>query len=131
MKTRTASCTCGQLRVQVHGEPLRVGLCHCLACQQRTGSPFGQQASFSDDGFVVTGTASTYVRTGDGGTRATFRFCPTCGSTVYFTAEGREGKVVVPVGAFADPGFPAPTISVYEERMHAWVQLPAGIEHMA
>lgn len=37
---------------------------------------------------------------------------------------------MVPVGAFADPGFPAPTVSVYEERMHAWVQLPAGIEHL-
>ena len=35
------------------------------------------------------------------------------------------------VYAFADPGFPIPTFSVYEERMHSWVSLPAGIEHMA
>jgi hypothetical protein len=46
MSSRTASCTCGQLRVRVDGEPLGVGVCHCLACQQRTGSVFAALASF-------------------------------------------------------------------------------------
>jgi hypothetical protein len=39
--------------------------------------------------------------------------------------------VMVPVGAFAEPGFPAPTISVVEDRMHRWLGLPDGIEHLA
>jgi hypothetical protein len=42
-----------------------------------------------------------------------------------------EGFVVIPVGAFAEPGFPAPSVSVYEERMHAWVGLPQNIQHIA
>lgn len=42
-----------------------------------------------------------------------------------------ESAVAIPVGAFADPTFPGPTISVYEERMHSWVSMPTGIEHMA
>ena len=29
MTSRTASCSCGQLRIQVDGEPLGVGICHC------------------------------------------------------------------------------------------------------
>jgi hypothetical protein len=45
--------------------------------------------------------------------------------------EGREDNIVIPVGAFADPSFPAPTFSVYEERMHSWVTMPEHIEHMA
>ena len=32
------------------------------------------------------------------------------------------------VGAFADPIFPAPTISVYDEHIHSWVALPEGIK---
>jgi hypothetical protein len=36
----------------------------------------------------------------------------------------------VPVGAFADPAFPSPTMSVYEERKHQWLQLPAELEHI-
>jgi len=37
--------------------------------------------------------------------------------------------VVIPVGVFADPGFPPPRLSIYEERMHGWVRLADGIEH--
>jgi hypothetical protein len=43
---------------------------------------------------------------------------------------GLEEFVAVPVGAFADPTFPAPTFSVYEEHMHSWVVMPDGIDHM-
>jgi hypothetical protein len=34
------------------------------------------------------------------------------------------------LGAFAEPSFPVPTVSVYEERMHSWVQMPKDIEHL-
>lgn len=74
--------------------------------------------------------SSGYVRVGDAGTQATFRFCPKCGATVYWTG-GDDETVAIPVGAFADPAFPAPTVSVYEERMHAWVRLPDGVEHIS
>jgi hypothetical protein len=80
-------------------------------------------------GFKVTGRCNEYVRTGDEGSRFRFRFCPHCGATVYYTREGAEELIVVPVGAFADPAFPPPTVSVYEFRKHSWVQVPAGFEH--
>ena len=130
MSRRTGSCSCGQLQIEVEGEPLRVSICHCLACQKRTGSVFGQQARFARSGSKVTGVATEFVRVGDDGSKATFRFCPKCGATVYYTAEGREDMVGVPVGAFADPTFPSPTVSVWEIRKHAWVQLPAEFEHV-
>ncbi|MDB5978961.1 MAG: aldehyde-activating protein [Nevskia sp.] len=125
MSSRTASCFCGQLRIQVEGEPRGVGICHCLACQQRTGSVFAALASFSEP-FKVFGTATEYVRSGDQGGRFRFRFCPVCGTTVFHTEEGEEGGVSVAVGAFADPDFPAPQVSVYDCRRHPWVQLPVG-----
>jgi hypothetical protein len=129
--TRTAACSCGQLTAQVTGEPARVSICHCLACQRRTGSVFGAQARFAREQVAVSGTASEFVRFGDEGSRATFRFCPHCGATVYYTIADRPDMVAIPVGAFAEPGFPAPNVSVYEERMHPWVRLPAAIEHLA
>lgn len=43
---------------------------------------------------------------------------------------GSEDNIAIPVGAFADPAFPAPAFSVYEERMHRWVTMPADIECM-
>jgi hypothetical protein len=47
--TRTATCSCGQLRVIAQGEPVRVSICHCRACQRRTGSAFGIQARWPWD----------------------------------------------------------------------------------
>ena len=131
MPVRVASCSCGRLQARVSGEPIRVSVCHCLACQRRTGSPFSQQARFPADAVSVTGAAREFTRTGDDGGKVCFRFCPQCGSTVTYAAEGLEGFIAIPVGAFADPRFPGPTVSVYEERMHAWVSLPADIEHSA
>lgn len=126
MSSKTASCCCGQLRVEVQGEPLGVGVCHCLACQQRTGSVFAALAGYPTP-FKVIGTATEFLRVGDHGSTFRFRFCPVCGSTVFHTEEGNDRSVSVAVGAFADPGFPAPQDSVYECRRHAWVQLPTDV----
>jgi hypothetical protein len=131
MNTRTASCSCGQLTVNTEAEPVRVSICHCLACQRRTGSVFGAQARFSRAAVTITGESTKYVRVGDEGSKVTFSFCPLCGSTVYYAVEGHDNEsIAIPVGAFADPKFPVPTFSVYEERMHSWVGLPVDIEHM-
>jgi len=130
MSTRHAECSCGQLKVTCEGDPVRVSICHCLACQKRTGSPFGQQARFPADKVKVEGNATTYVRTGDSGGKATFRFCPTCGATVYFEIDKLAGFIAVPVGAFADPGFPSPVISIYGTRKHDWVNVPDHVERM-
>lgn len=126
MSIRTASCCCGQLRIEVEGESLGVGICHCLACQRRTGSVFATLACYAAP-YKVIGTATEYVRAGDQGTRFNFRFCPTCGTTLFHTEEGVDNFVNVAVGGFADPSFPAPSDSVYGCRKHAWVQLPPGI----
>lgn len=129
MHTRFASCSCGQLSAQVIGDPVRVSICHCLACQRRTGSVFAQQARFPKESVTIAGQSTTFDRVGDAGSRATFHFCPRCGSTVYYAAEGLGEFITIPVGAFADPDFPPPQVSVYEERMHRWVNPPHDVEH--
>lgn len=130
MASRTAACCCGQLRIEVEGEPVGVGVCHCLACQQRTGSVFAALATFRPP-FTVSGTATEYLRVGDEGAQFLFRFCPTCGSTVFHTEIGDDKNVCVAIGAFADPSFPAPQVTSYDHRRHPWVQLPPGIRKFA
>jgi hypothetical protein len=131
MPTRIASCNCGKLTATVGEEPIRVSVCHCLACQRRTGSVFGVQARFHSGAVEIKGQSKQYLRVGDEGSRITFNFCPSCGATVYYGIEGLEGSIAIPVGAFAEPAFPAPTFSVYERSKHAWVRMPENIEHMA
>ena len=84
MATRRASCSCGQLTVEVEGDPLRVSICHCLACQRRTGSVFGAQARWAREQARIEGDATEYVRISDEGDERSFFFCPRCGATVYY-----------------------------------------------
>lgn len=129
MTTRRASCSCGQLGLTADGDPARVSICHCLACQRRTGSTYGAKARFAADKVQIEGQSSEYVRVADSGNRASFHFCPTCGSTVYHRIHGAPEVVAVPVGGFADPDFPKPMVSVYETRRHDWVVVPHDVEH--
>jgi hypothetical protein len=122
MTSRVASCSCGQLRVTCEGEPVRVSICHCLECQKRTGSAFAAQARFPRESVRIEGEATRWTRRGDSGGSATFGFCSVCGSTVYWEPKEMPDIVLVAVGAFADPGFPPPQVSVYDERQHPWTQ---------
>jgi len=131
MTIRVASCSCGQLRVTCEGEPVRISICHCLECQKRTGNVFATQARFPRAAVTIEGRGTHWTRAGDSGGLCTFSFCPVCGATVYWEPDALPDFVSVAVGAFADPNFPPPRVSVYEDRQHSWAlaaaQLP--LEH--
>jgi hypothetical protein len=127
--TREAACSCGQLRVVTTGEPVRISMCHCLACQRRTGSAFGAQVRFAPSQCRFEGRSKTFERIGDSGGKATFHFCPECGATVHWSIDKMPETVAVAIGAFDDPaGLPAPTVSIYETRRLPWVTTPEGAE---
>ncbi|NIA68636.1 GFA family protein [Pelagibius litoralis] len=130
MALRTATCRCGQLSARCEGEPVRVSVCHCLECQKRSGSAFATQARWPDEQVTVSGESVVWERVADSGHRATYRFCPVCGSTLAYVIEGWPGVTAIPLGAFADPNFPKPGFSVYEHRKHSWIEvLGDEVEH--
>lgn len=124
-----AECQCGRLHIELPGPATAVVACHCVACQRRSGSPFGVLAQYSADQVSVEGVASSYERlTDEGNTFVTFS-CPHCGSTVYVKAGKHPTLILVAVGAIADPSFQAPVRSVWEEAMHHWVRIPGDVQH--
>lgn len=84
------------------------------------------QARFPKERVQIEGRSTTYVRTSDEGEERTFNFCPACGATVYYQTDPE--RIAIPIGAFADPEFPPPRISVYESRRHPWVAVPSDAE---
>lgn len=101
--------------------------CHCLDCQRRSGSPFGEVAYYPDSVVVLAGEAREFTRTTDAGNRFTSGFCATCGSTLYVRASKYPGTVGITVGTLADPTFPPPARSVYERSRHPWLRLAETI----
>ena len=119
--TRMARCSCGKLQVEARDEPKFVVACHCMECQRRTGSVFGVSAYFAKGQISIHGVSSLYVREGQDGRKLRLHFCPECGSSVYWEAEIRPEYFGVAVGAFADPEFPVPVRSVWEQSRHPWL----------
>lgn len=125
----TARCACGALTLSLREPPQLTALCHCLACQRRTGAPFSANAFYAADCVEISGVSTEYTRTGDSGRKVRMHFCPTCGSTVYWMADASPTWVGVAIGSFADPTFAPPSISVFEQSKHDWVQLGDTVDH--
>lgn len=127
---RTAACQCGQLSAVCTGDPVRISVCHCLDCKRRSGSAFAAQARFPVEAVTITGESNQWSRVGDEGGGAVFDFCPTCGSNVFYRNIDMPDLIAVAIGAFAEPAFPQPFYSVYEDRKHGWVEIVGeGIDH--
>jgi hypothetical protein len=154
IKTRMASCNCGQLRVTCTGpDPDRVVICNCYLCQKQTGSAFSIQARFPNEQVKIEGKSTAWKFPIEGAKPTTYRtcagsdgiatnsaadlvtshFCPECGSTVYYFRKSDPARTGVRVGAFADPTFPPPMGSGFEEYRHPWTvnvaALPMPLGH--
>jgi hypothetical protein len=127
--TRQASCQCNQVDIQTKGGPVRSAICHCLACQKRTGSVFGVQARFLTSQISVFGELVSFTRLTDSGNQVTHKFCPQCGTTMLMSLSNAPDFTVVPLGVFNSSDFPTPAFSVYEYRKHGWVSFNCEMDH--
>ena len=130
--TRTATCGCSRVHVTVEGEPALTAACHCDFCQKRTGSAFGYQAYFTQDQRVeIVGETNVYNGSDVDGIESQagrektpdYHFCPTCGSTVYWTVGDGAGHALlaIAVGNLVDSDFPSSTREYYTSMRHRWV----------
>ena len=114
---------------------MRVSVCHCLNCKKRSGSAFAVQARWPSAEVNIEGRSKTFVIVADSGNRATFHFCPECGSDVYYKIDGKfddkfNGLIAIPLGAFDDPFVMQPRFSVWEKRKHDWLEIVGDdVEH--
>jgi hypothetical protein len=111
------------------GDPDRVYLCHCEACQRRTGTPFHFGATYPKERVRLEGERRVYERDADSGYGIRFHFCPNCGGTLYWEGDRNPAACGVAVGAFDTSDFPPPSDSIWEESMYPWLGLPPRMEH--
>jgi len=126
---RVGECHCGALKVIAAGEPERVYLCHCEACQRRTGTAFHYGASFAKERVRLEGERKIYERGADSGFQIRFHFCPNCGTTLYWEGDRNPAVCGVAVGAFGADAFPPPSDSIWEEAKFRWLGLPGMAHH--
>ena len=124
-----ARCSCGAVTLSLPEEPSKlIVACHCIDCQRRTGAPFGVGAYYPAD-VTISGTSKEFTHAAASGGKIHNYFCPQCGSTVYWKLSNLPALIGVAVGAMANPKYPAPVISVFEQSKHDWVQIDGAVEH--
>ena len=128
-----ARCQCGQLRVEIPEDVASLGarvMCHCKACQRRTGSPFGLMVYFPREDVILSGESTEYTRVADSGNELTHGFCPTCGTPFWLTTSKHPGGIGIASGAFDGSDTGPPHRSVFEENRHDWIVVPETAERL-
>jgi hypothetical protein len=127
MSERIAKCLCGSLIATARGEPDEIYACSCADCQRKSGSAFCYAAIYRESAVTTAGAYRTWRRHGDSGRFVELAFCPTCGVSVFFRAEGLPGMVGIAAGCFADSKFAEPARLFWASRRHGWLDFGTSI----
>ena len=112
-KTSNGICFCGAVEIEVAGEPLAMGYCHCDSCRHWSASPVLAYTVWSPDAVRITGGESnvgTYNKT-----EFSFRkWCKSCGGHL-FTEHPTMGLTDVYAAIIPDLPFKAAVHVNYQE----------------
>ena len=130
---RNAECCCGDLKVEVSGEPEQYGMCHCNNCKKRTGSAFGLSAYFKNESITgFSGEPSCYElqNPSDGWVQKRY-FCKRCGTTLYWQVSGLPALTGIAGGCFSDTPLQTPGYSTSHSGKLSWIKVPCDMKrHM-
>ncbi|MBN9064387.1 MAG: hypothetical protein BGP06_13405 [Rhizobiales bacterium 65-9] len=114
---RFGRCNCGRVVVSARGEPVRVGVCHCLNCRRQSGSPFLAYAVWPLAAVTVEGETITWQ-----GPLIVRHFCPVCGSMVW-DSDSASDEIEIPLGLFDDaPTDLRPDHECWTVRREKWLK---------
>ena len=95
-------CFCGEVKLEVTGEPEGMGYCHCASCRSWSGGPVNAFTLWKPENVKITagaGAVATYNKT-PGSSR---KYCAKCGGHLM---TDHPGLGVVDVFAATLPGLP-------------------------
>ena len=124
-KSYTATCFCGKVEVNVTGEPVVMGYCHCDSCREWSAAPVNAFSIWKPDQVQVTRGADqigTFNRT----ERSFRKWCRACGGHVY-TDHPHMGVVDVYAGIIRGFPFKAALHVHYQE---AFLRVKDGLPKM-
>lgn len=113
-------CLCGNVRYVSRSGPLTTVQCYCTDCRRIGGTGHATHTVVPEGEFQVVGDVTEYQRTADSGNQINRRFCPQCGSAVFHTREGLEGKVVIRTSSIDDPEIAKPDRAIYVSSAISW-----------
>jgi hypothetical protein len=120
-------CSCGEVRYRLTSEPLITHCCHCLNCQQQTGSAFVVNLLIEESRLdLLAGEPRPVDVPREAGKMQRIYRCPSCQVAVYSEYGGPALKFVR--GGTLDGGARLePDVHIYTRSKISWVRLPESV----
>jgi hypothetical protein len=123
----TGGCSCGAVRYRLTSEPIFVHCCHCLNCQQQTGSAFVINILIEADRVELLGEQPEAVSVPrSGGKKQKIWRCPTCQIALYSQYTSPRVRFVR-AGTLDDPSVVTPDVHIFTRSKLPWVALPEDV----
>jgi hypothetical protein len=90
-KTRSGKCFCGAVEIEVKGDPVGMGYCHCNSCRHWSASPVNAFTLWSPDRVRIT-KGDRHVKEFHRNANSLRKWCGTCGG--HLMTEHPEWKLV-------------------------------------
>jgi hypothetical protein len=128
LMSHTAQCACGSAAIEVAGESVAHGVCHCDNCKRRTGSAFGISVYFRKRDIVrIAGELTLYALHNKARNEDQERhFCTKCGTTLYWHSSTYPDFVGIAGGCFAGEALGEPNINSSSSKKLSWVTVPSA-----
>ncbi len=100
---QSGGCQCGEMRMEVIGDPLALYICHCRECQKQSSSAFGISMLVKSSQLkILLGAPKFWTRITDSNHSLDCFFCPTCGSRLWHGNPVNDEIISVKGGALDD-----------------------------
>jgi hypothetical protein len=108
------------VRFRITADPITVRACWCRLCQYLGAGSGTVNVCFPAEAVTVEGELRDYQSVADSGNVMHRRFCPTCGTPVFSTAEARPHLIFVRAGTLDDPEIAKPVATIWAAEAPDW-----------
>ena len=115
-----AGCLCGQVRIAISDEPVRVRTCWCRDCQYWGAGNGTTNAAYRTVDLQISGDVSWYESVADSGSAVKRGFCPKCGTPLFTGNTAFTEFLAIRIGALDDPSSVMPTEVIWTASAPSW-----------
>lgn len=119
-----ARCFCGNVAIELSGEPETVVYCHCGDCRRWSGAPVSVFVGYAQDKVEMTAGEPEAFGSSPGVLRS---FCRNCGTSIFYQDERLPGEVYLSVGIMERPEDFEPEAHSWYSKKLGWLELHDGL----
>jgi hypothetical protein len=126
--TYSGRCACGNVTIDIAGEPVGTRQCWCRQCQQASGGGPTHNAMFRTEDVAITGKLGSHSYLAASGNSLIKWFCPDCGSPVFAQSSARPQFRTVRFGALDEPHGLRPKVAIWTDDAPDWAVIDPAME---